>query len=88
VAKQTGDTTKRIAVLADLAPTDADDLEQRRELAELLSATGRWAEVERWAKEALEIDVHDAKARDLYLRALTEQGKTDLAEKVRKVLGG
>jgi tetratricopeptide (TPR) repeat protein len=88
VAKQTGDTAKRIAVLADLAPTDADELDQRRELAELLSAAGRWPECERWAKEALEIDVNDAKARELYLKALTEQGKTDAAERVRKVLGG
>jgi tetratricopeptide (TPR) repeat protein len=88
VAKQTGDTAKRIAVLSELAPTDADDLEQRRELAALLSAAGRWAEAERWAKEALEIDVNDAKVRELYLKALTEQGKADVAERVRKVLGG
>ena len=45
-------------------------------------------EAERWAQEALEIDVNDAKARELYLKALTEQGKTDVAERVRKVLGG
>jgi uncharacterized protein HemY len=88
VAKQTGDTAKRIAVLSELAPTDADELDQRRELAELISATGRWADVERWAKEALEIDVHDTKARELYLRALTEQGKAEAAERARKALGG
>ncbi len=88
VAKQSGDTAKRIAVLSELAPLDADDLDQRRELAELLSDAGRWADAERWAHEALEIDVNDAKARDIYLKALTEQGKTDAAERVRKVLGG
>jgi tetratricopeptide (TPR) repeat protein len=87
VAKQTGDTAKRIAVLSELAPLDADELDQRRELAELLSAASRWAEAERWAKEALEIDVNDPKARELYLKALTEQGKTDVAERVRRVLG-
>jgi Flp pilus assembly protein TadD len=88
VAKQTGDTAKRIAALADLAPTDPDDLDQRRELAELLGQAGRWPEAERWAREALEIDVNDAKARELYLKALTEQGKADVAEKVRKLIGG
>jgi tetratricopeptide (TPR) repeat protein len=87
VAKQSGDTAKRITILTELAPTDADDLDQRRELAELLSAAGRWADVERWAKEALEIDVTDAKAKELYLKALTEQGKADAAEKMRRVLG-
>jgi Flp pilus assembly protein TadD len=87
VAKQTGDTAKRIAALQDLAPTDPDDLDQRRELAELLGQAGRWPEAERWAREALEIDVNDAKARELYLKALTEQGKADVAEKVRKLLG-
>ncbi|HEY1379614.1 MAG TPA: tetratricopeptide repeat protein [Gemmataceae bacterium] len=88
VAKQTGDAAKRIAVLSELAPTDADEFDQRRELAELLAAAGRWAECERWAKEALEIDVTDAKVKELYLKALTEQGKADAAERVRKVLGG
>jgi Flp pilus assembly protein TadD len=87
VAKQSGDTAKRIAVLSELAPLDADDLDQRRELAELLAEEKRWPEVERWSREALEIDVNDAKARELYLKSLTEQGKTDAAEKVRKLLG-
>jgi tetratricopeptide (TPR) repeat protein len=87
VAKQTGDKAKRIAVLSELAPLDADELDQRRELAELLSDAGRWADSERWAHEALEIDVNDAAAKALYLKALTEQGKTEMADRVRKVLG-
>ena len=87
VAKQTGDTAKRIVVLSELAPLDADELDQRRELATLLSDAGKWPDAERWAKEALEIDVNDPKARELYLKALTEQGKTEAAKKVRKALG-
>jgi tetratricopeptide (TPR) repeat protein len=87
VAKQSGDNAKRIAVLTELAPLDADDLEQRRELAELLAEEKRWPDVERWSRECLEIDVNDEKARELYLKSLTEQGKTDAAAKVRKLLG-
>jgi Flp pilus assembly protein TadD len=88
VAKQTGDAAKRIAALQELAPTDPDDLDQRRELADLLGQAGRWPEAERWAREALEIDVNDAKARDLLLKALAEQGKAEAAEQVRKLLNG
>src|SRR5262249_30873370 len=88
VYKQTGDTAKQIEVLEALAPTDADELEQRRELAELLAQSERWPESERWAREALEIDVNDAKARELYLQALEKQNKADAAAKVRKLLGG
>jgi tetratricopeptide (TPR) repeat protein len=88
VAKQSGDTVKRIAVLSDLAPLDADEYDQRLVLAQLQAAANRWPEVERWSREALEINVNDAKAKELYLKALTEQGKTAVAERVRKALGG
>jgi tetratricopeptide (TPR) repeat protein len=87
VAKQSGDNAKRIAVLSELAPLDADDFDQRRELAELLSEAGRWHEAERWAHEALEINVNDAKAKELYLQALSKQGKTADAEKFKNMLG-
>ena len=52
VYKQTGDAAKRIAVLEQLAPLDADDLPMRRELAERLAEAGRWADAERWARES------------------------------------
>jgi Flp pilus assembly protein TadD len=88
VYKQSGAAAKRIEVLQALAPTDPDDLDQRRELAELLAQAERWPEAERWAREALEIDVNDAKARELYLQALEKQNKADAAAKVRKLIGG
>src|SRR5262249_14538737 len=43
---------KLIGVLKDLAPTNADDLESRRLLAQLLTKAGRHAEAEVFAKEA------------------------------------
>lgn len=87
VAKQSGDNAKRISTLSELAPTDSDEFEIRRELAGLLVEARRWAEAERWAREALQIDVNDAKSKEYYLKALDEQGKKDVAEKVRKTLG-
>jgi tetratricopeptide (TPR) repeat protein len=86
VAKQSGDTAKRITILAELAPLDADEFDQRLELANLQAAAGRWPEVERWSHEALEINVNDPKAKELYLKALTEQGKTAVAERAKKAL--
>jgi Flp pilus assembly protein TadD len=86
VYKQTGDAAKRIAILEQLAPTDPDDLPMRRELAEQLAAAGRWADAERWAREALEIDVDDAASRTVLLKALEAGGKSGEAERVRKML--
>jgi Flp pilus assembly protein TadD len=87
VYKQTGDATKRIAVLEQLAPLDADDLPMRRELAEKLAAAGRWADAERWAREALDIDVEDAVARTVLFQALGALGKSSEADRLKKVLG-
>ncbi|MFO0809526.1 MAG: tetratricopeptide repeat protein [Gemmataceae bacterium] len=84
---QTGDKSARAAVLAEIAPTDADDFHTRRELAETLAGLGRWEESERWAREAVEIDITDAKARNLLLRALREQKKDADYEKLAKVFG-
>jgi Flp pilus assembly protein TadD len=87
VYKQNGDAAKRIAVLAQLAPLDADDLPMRRELAEKLAAAGRWADAERWAREALDIDVEDTSARTVLFQALGALGKSSEADRLKKVLG-
>src|SRR5439155_3482512 len=87
VYKQTNDTEKRIAVLSELAPTDPDELDIRRGLAEMLAEAKRWPEAERWAREALEIDVQNESARDVYLKALAEQDKKAELERAKKMLG-
>src|SRR5262249_21151734 len=66
VYNQTKEEAKLIDVLKDLAPTNADDLATRRKLAELLGKAGRQAEAERYAREALEIDVNDGTAPPLF----------------------
>ncbi len=87
---QTNDKDKQIAVLKELVPTDADDLDGRKKLARLLLEQGRYADAETYAREAMEIDVRDAEARDDLLNALHGQNtkeKSDEADRVERILG-
>jgi tetratricopeptide (TPR) repeat protein len=84
--RQNDETDKLIETLKRLVPTDADDLNSRRELAQRLLKAGRPAEAERYAREALEIDVLDREAQDALLEALRAQGKDDELRQVRKLL--
>jgi tetratricopeptide (TPR) repeat protein len=88
VYAQTGDKDKQIGALKELVPTDADDLETRKRLARLLLDAGRHAEAEKYAREALEIDIQEPDARDILFKALEGQKKADEAEQLRKILGG
>jgi tetratricopeptide (TPR) repeat protein len=85
--RQTGDKAKLIESLERLAPTDADDLETRRELAQLCLKAGRAADAERYAREALEIDVLDAEAQEALEQALRAQHKDDQLRQLRELLG-
>jgi tetratricopeptide (TPR) repeat protein len=86
VYAQSGDKNKQIAALKELVPTDADDLEHRKRLANLLEDAGRHAEAEQYAREALEINLRDKEAREVLFRALEGQKKDQEAEKMRKML--
>ena len=86
VYAQTGDKAKQIAVLEKLVPTDADDLEQRKRLARMLLEAGRHQEAERYARQALEIDVRDAEAQEFLFKALLGQNKANEVERLRKIL--
>jgi Flp pilus assembly protein TadD len=77
---------KLIAVLEELVPRDADELEQRVRLAKLLLEAGKPAQAEKYAREALEIDVLSTEVRDSLVQALKEQKKDDEAKRVGKVL--
>jgi tetratricopeptide (TPR) repeat protein len=85
--RQSGDTDKLIESLKRLAPTDADDLDTRRELAQRCLKAGRAAEAERYAREALEIDVLDPEAQEALEGALQAQHKDEALRELRKLLG-
>jgi tetratricopeptide (TPR) repeat protein len=77
VYNQSGDRDNQINVLRQLVPTDADDLDDRRRLAQLLVEAEHYPEAERYAREALEIDVLDMAAQQALGDALLGQGKLD-----------
>jgi cellulose synthase operon protein C len=86
IYKASQNTDKLIGVLIDLVPTNADDLEARKLLAQLLLKAGRNGEAERYAREALEIDVLDATAQQTLDAALRAQNKIAEADELRKLL--
>jgi tetratricopeptide (TPR) repeat protein len=83
---QTGEKEKRIEVLIKLVATDADDLDRRKRLAQMLLEAGRHAEAERYAREALEIDVRDREAREFLEKALLAANKTKELDQLRELL--
>jgi uncharacterized protein HemY len=87
VYAQSGEKAKQVAALKDLVPTDADDFERRERLARLLLEEKKYAEAEKYAREALEIDVRSAEAREALVKALKGQGKDAEAERLAGLLG-
>ena len=85
VYSQTGDKDKLIDVMKDLVPTDPDDFDRRARLAKLLLEAKQYADAEKYAREAIEIDIRNEEVRDILLQALTEQKKNDEAAKLRKL---
>jgi tetratricopeptide (TPR) repeat protein len=72
---QTGDKEKLIQILEKLIPADADDLDSRKRLARMLVEAGRFVEAERYARQALEIDVLELDAQQALGDALLGQKK-------------
>ena len=85
VYSQTGEKDKQIAVLKDLVPTDADDFDRRARLAKLLLEAKQYAEAEKYARQAIEIDIRNEDVRDILLQSLKAQNKNDEAEKLHKL---
>jgi tetratricopeptide (TPR) repeat protein len=75
VYAQNGDKEKHVKLLAELAPTDADDIDTRKELARMLLDLKKYADAEKYAREAMEIDVLDPDAQQSLGSALAGQKK-------------
>lgn len=86
VYKQSGNDKELIGVLKDYAPTTPDDLDARRMLAQLLAKAGDHAEAERYARQALEIEVLDEPSQRLLEAALMAQNKDEELAQLRKLL--
>ncbi|MGH9677210.1 MAG: tetratricopeptide repeat protein, partial [Candidatus Acidiferrum sp.] len=88
VYAQTGEKDKQIAVLKELVPTDADDFDSRKKLADLLAKDSQWADAEKYARGALEIDVESKDIRDILDRSLREQKRAAEADRIKALLAG
>jgi Flp pilus assembly protein TadD len=84
---QSGETDKLIEVLKHLAPANADDLGVRQRLGQLLLKKGQYAEAERFARQALEIDVNDRDSQRTLEAALKGQNKEKELNELRQLLG-
>jgi tetratricopeptide (TPR) repeat protein len=85
VHAQKDDKAKLIAVLKELLPSDPDELEQRLRLTRLLLEGGKYDEAEKYAREAMEIDVRNKECRELLVKALEGQKKDAEADRIRKL---
>src|SRR5262249_487550 len=83
---QTGNKDKQIDLMKELVLTDADDLDQRKRLAKLCMDAGKFADAEKYGRQALEINILDADMQELVVKALVEQKKNAEADKLRKML--
>jgi tetratricopeptide (TPR) repeat protein len=88
VYAQMDEPKKQISVLEDLVPTDADDFDRRTRLAKLLLEQGKYAGAEKYAREALEIDVTSKEARKLLFQALDKQEKGAERKRLQGLLEG
>jgi tetratricopeptide (TPR) repeat protein len=69
-----GDNTKLKPALAELAAQDADDAESRKKLAHICFDEKNFAEAEKYAKDALHVDVLDVDIHRVLAAAHREQG--------------
>ncbi len=83
---QLGKRDKLLEVLEQLTLADPDDIAQRKKLAGMFLEDKRMPQAERYAREALEIDVKDKTARSILEQALTAQKKTAQLEELKKIL--
>lgn len=80
------DKAKRISVIKDLIAIDPDEFDMRKLLAQLQLDAGQFADAEKTARDALEIDVSDEEVQDTLLKALKSQKKDDEAARLKKLL--
>jgi tetratricopeptide (TPR) repeat protein len=86
VYEQNKQEDRLIGVLRELAPTNADDLDVRLKLANLLLKASQLPEAERYAREALEIDVLSENAQESLIAALLGQHKEKELQSLRALL--
>lgn len=85
--KMTNETDKLLSVLTEIISQDPDELDGRIRLAKVSLDAGKAVEAEKFARDALQIDVNNEEARKALLEALKGQGKAAEVEKLLKRFG-
>ena len=86
IYKKTDNQAKRMSVLLDLVATDADEFATRKLLASMLVDVSRFAEAEKVARDALEINLLDEEVQEALFKALKGQKKDEEAARLKKLL--
>jgi tetratricopeptide (TPR) repeat protein len=76
---KSGDEKKLAPILEKLAESDPDDLTVRKKLAQLAVAANNWPAADRWATEALHIQVIDPELHAWRAESLASQGNAAAA---------
>jgi cellulose synthase operon protein C len=84
IYKETENTAKLIDVLKEIISHDPDELDGRVRLAKVSLEAKDYPQAEKYAKDALQIDVMHEEARKLLLDALKAQDKKAEIEKLQK----
>jgi tetratricopeptide (TPR) repeat protein len=86
IYKKSDNQAKRMSVLLDLVATDADEFATRKLLAAMLVDAGKFAEAEKVARDALEINLLDEDVQESLMKALKGQKKDEEATRIKKLL--
>jgi tetratricopeptide (TPR) repeat protein len=84
---ETDQTGKLLAILEEVVAGDPDELVGRMKLAKAALAGKKFEMAEKYAREAMQIDLTNPDVQTLYLATLTAAGKNDKAAEIRKRLG-
>lgn len=79
---------KMLALQKEIVAEDPDAIEGRIRIAQAALAAKNFAEAEKYALDAVRIDVNNEEARKAYLESLAAQGKDAEVEKLKKRIGG
>jgi tetratricopeptide (TPR) repeat protein len=79
---------KLLVILREIVAEDPDEIVGRIKIAQTALAAKEYAEAEKYARDAIMIDVNNEEARKALVEALSAQGKDAEVEKLKKRFGG
>ncbi len=84
---ETMQSDKLLVILREIVSEDPDEISGRIKIAQTAMAAGKADEAEKFARDAIMIDVKNEEARKALLDSLSAQGKDAEVEKLKKRFG-